>query len=459
MEKRRKTWLLLGVAMVVWASCEDPSTTELREIEREVVVYEGTAIRSAEDLAKIGRSEDFPAEGQYYLAADIDLKEYLAHEGVLRAIGSTCKECGGPLTAGAEHALPLSCFNGECSLYEAEQEPFSGVFYGNGKKISGLVLSGGTTEQGYAGAVYVGLFGYIDRARIRDLTLELGNTEAEKLTYTGTEEAAVQLIGGLAAFARDSHISGVEVRGTGLHIARSREIIAGGVAGAAVHTVLGSLSSSLPLYTGHAPGTPDLLNQTLGGLVGRGTYFQVSGGRMSANIGVESKGGVNYIGGIAGYFSGVMHACEADFESLEIRNAYTGETSASQIYAGGIAGYVFPTYLTFQECSAVFDTLEVTLGGTYGGNVYVGGLVGNADFIEKSHASFQSITVRTEEGARFGSTYVGGLAGASDFNDGIRNSYIAGKDKTRGVQIEVNGSGGSVYVGGLTGWGAFPEAG
>jgi hypothetical protein len=150
--------LFLGAALLValFAAC-DNVVTENEYYDNYVVVPRGIALSNAGDLVKIGSDEDYPLDGAYYLAADIDLAGL---EGNWTPIGTA-------------------------------EDPFSGILNGYGKTIRGFTLPGGETR-------YTGLFGYLYLARITNLTIEVENTEVTvsataantDYTYSGAGVAA-----------------------------------------------------------------------------------------------------------------------------------------------------------------------------------------------------------------------------------------------------------------------------
>jgi hypothetical protein len=474
-----------------------------REVYYDVSVPQGIRIETAEQLANIGIDPDYPADGEYYLANDIDLS-VLWEKGetrfdvtpgtpyVWRSIGSTCKECGGPLTTtGSVHALPLTCQNRDCSLYQVSQPPFSGRFHGNGKTVSGLKLSGGTETDGYNGAMFIGLFGYINGAYIHGLTLEVANTaEDPRIAYNGDTSSAPS-IAAVAAVARSSRINNITLRpgaNAGLYVtaalvSSNTTTYTGGIAGRAYDTSLTNISSSLPVNI-DGNGT-----QVVGGIAGE-TGGMISGAEMTGRITAVSAGINSNVAGIcvgnpgnvpggstlairdctvtmdeftlevaaSGYpslgasISGIGNAvtvadCSVDIGLIKLASNDTS-SNGHPLSAGGISAQF--TAGTIERCSARFDTLEVTAAENVKyGNVYVGGLAGNLgsgttigkvidSYIETDGEI--SVYLPSAEG---GYPYIGGLVGQGD----VFRSNIAG-----GVNIDVTtGTIGIVYTGGLTG--------
>ncbi|MBR5444717.1 MAG: CotH kinase family protein [Clostridia bacterium] len=129
---------------IVWVS---DNTSALYGIQDTTPLPEGAiAIRNAEDLASIGRTEAFPMDGDYVLTADLDLTGV-----VLDAIGGAASACG--IVSG--------------------ENVFSGTFDGRGHTLRGLTMDFSVSTRAHAG-----LFGSVgsddpdDPAVIRNLILK-----------------------------------------------------------------------------------------------------------------------------------------------------------------------------------------------------------------------------------------------------------------------------------------------
>jgi hypothetical protein len=441
--------------VLILLGCEDP-VTELRYVDREVSVPFGIRIETAADLAKIGIDPEFPVSGEYYLGEDIDLsvlntgtagEEEGGKPYVWRPIGSTCKECGGPLIssgANSTQSLPISCINEDCTLFGVSQRPFSGIFHGNGKKISGLVLSGGTEEDGYKGALYVGLFGYIQGAYIHDLTIELANTAEQRIGYTGESISDKPHIAVLAGFARNARIANItlQVKETGgLYVTAvattTGTTYAGGAVGSAYDTTLTGITSSIPLDINGGG------EQTAGGIAAALTTGEISNAEMTGNIRVESGTGLS-VGGIGGTIGGTLKNCTVNLEAMTIQMARTTGVGGS-VSVGGIAG----SGDQIIDCTAEITTIKVDSTDTVARNIYMGGLAGStSQGIENSRARFDTLQVTAEDTTPYMSIFVGGLVGNGSK---ISRSYIEG-EAAISLNLPYTGTY-SIQVGGLAGMG------
>jgi hypothetical protein len=457
------------VQALVWTGCPDP-TTEVEYRDREVVenvpVPYGIRIETAADLAKIGLDPEFPAYGEYYLGNDIDLADWKPEPSEAdpdpapyrwKAIGNTCRECGGPLVPVEINYVnyPVRCVNEACGLYNLYQEPFTGTLHGNGKKISGLVLSGGTDE--YQWPVYIGLFGYVQGAYIHDLAVELANTAEEPVVSTGDADdpATAMYVGALAGYAKNSRIEGISVSGNpGLSVTLSRanNYVGGAVAYATI-TTLSRINAAISMSTRE---TGDVVSQlhSVGGIVGNlHTTGEVSESTMQGDLAAEFiHGGAKSVGGI-----GNLEVSGTTFKKNKaVLGAVTihskRETGIGTIIrAGGIAGFA----TAIQDCAAEFTTLDLDVEDPTITTLYAGGLAGSATTITNSRARFDKITVKDKSSSATGIISVGGLAGNANTSSSITRSYL------EGGTIEVAGEGAnepSFYVGGLTGQGTVSRS-
>jgi hypothetical protein len=497
------------VLAVLFTTCEN--AVENRIVYYNVSVPQGLRIETAADLVSIGVDPNLPPDGEYYLGNNIDLSSlYKVPKGVTskgevipyvwRAIGSTCRSCDGPLspkTPGTSdyHDLPLICKNRDCDLglSQESQPPFSGRLHGNGKTVSGLKLGGGIVgggADGYEGAYDIGLFGYINGAYIHDLTVELANTEAERVTENSI--GSRPSIGALVGFARSSRIENITVRaanGAGLYVTAREGVGAstsvGGAVGGGSFTVLSNITSFLPLdvdgagdmYVGGVAGrlAGEIRNATLtktgtirventsvttrvagicaektasslGALTLRNCTVTLDDLTVKVKLDKNSNRNV-YLAGIGSDASAITD-CSVDIKAiaLEIEDPENG-TYNRAIQVGGIAA-LSASGAVIERCIARFDTLkvlDVTDGKTViQGATYVGGIAANIVGGKVSNCSIEGkgeITVDLPHTATT-TLNVGGLAGSGH----VSRSHAGA------LKIDVTtGTSNTVYVGGLTG--------
>jgi hypothetical protein len=463
-----------------------------------VLVGSGIRIETAQQLAGIGLSEEYPPNGEYYLANDIDLSVLWEEDPensqetppasqtpyVWRSIGSTCRECGGPLLSAntTTHVLPIRCENRDCTLFEAAQQPFSGILHGDGHTIAGLKLPGETNTGVYKEAAYLGLFGYVNSAYIHDLTLKLANTAEERAAYNGTAVSATSAIGGLAAFTRGTRIENITLKAgtddgsagfyaTAALPSSSHTTYMGGVVGNGYNTPVRNITSSVlwnidgpgSLTAGGIANTSEIINAkvteditvTASGLTvmvaGIGSASTIKDCRVNLDELTLTTSGNNGNATLAGIGSGTITDCEVDIRLIKIASTDTGGRGFN---AGGLAaasGQGGVIQNSIERCSVRFDRLEVTADAdTPWASCAIGGLVSRL-----AGTTGMAVTDCTVEGGEIvvnlpndsdGVLMVGGLAGGGN----ILRSGIAGPLK---ITITAGGKGG-VNAGGLTGYGA-----
>lgn len=231
-----------------------------------------------------------------------------------------------------------------------ESQPFMGVFNGNGKKLTGFSISRSTTN-------YVGFFGYISGATIKNLTIE-GDVAGHNY---------------VAAFvgrgAGDCTLTGLTHNGT---------ITANACAGHIAGQYSGSISNA------SANGNVTSAAGLVGGIVGN----QDTSGKTISNVqmtgNVTCTGNPQHVGGIAGRtYAAISNA------------TFTGNVTA-KTKTGGICG---------ETCANITGT---TVNGTVKGSDYTGGICGVSEGGDLTNCfSYSDVT---------GTNYVGGVLGESNGN-------------------------------------------
>ena len=242
-------------------------------------------IRTAEDLAKIGKDENYPLNGNYIQMADIDLSGYRDGEGW----------------------VPIGNYTNR----------FTGKFDGNGFKIRNLYIDRPNIKD-------QGLFGYTKGATLTNISLENVNVTGEEAT------------GGLVGGADESTISNSYATGS-----VEGGYYTGGLVGDAINSTIsnsyatGSVSGEN--YTGGLIGSSEESTITnsyatgsvsgrfyTGGLVG----YAKSSSTITNSYATGSVTGIFYIGGLVGYV-----------DESTISNSYWDEETTDQnISAGGGTG-------------------------------------------------------------------------------------------------------------------------
>jgi hypothetical protein len=357
--------IILGCCIAALLTACDTGEVSYEDVDKPVYVYVpiGIPLESAGDLKKIGVDPGYPLNGDYYLAADLDL--------------SREREPWIPIGTDRAHA-------------------FSGILEGMGKTIRGLNLGEGA-------AAYTGLFGYCYLATVSNLIIEPAYEGPIELS--GEED---QYIGVVAGYTENTRIINVTVKGN-LAIEKSGtgSAYTGGIAGSVVNGELRDCAADLALkgetraggylYAGGIAGsiaqrsgagtckvsgctatgsvtlmTGEEATATLcaGGITGSVNNFTLGNCTSSLRT-VEAIGsGRVYVGGITG--NGAVSSCgvkSPEGFTVRIRGESTG-TESPTVYAGGISGYG-----TVEE-SFVAGPAEIQAESTGTPNLYAGGIAG-----------------------------------------------------------------------------------
>ncbi|MDR2343490.1 MAG: hypothetical protein LBD86_03035 [Spirochaetaceae bacterium] len=350
-----KRLFLFLCAATALASCKN----EYEDIGLPVYRAEpdGMPIASAEEFALIGSK--YPLDGTYYLAADIDFSGFAEWTPI------------GPDAA----------------------RPFTGILYGNGRTVRGLKLGGG--------AMYTGLFGYLQFARISNVTVELDNDFNEALTLTSTAQQYLGVVAGYAIYSDIKDITLVTAEDKGLNITKTT----------------GTLCA--------------------GGLVGQTSASTVSGGEVSLNLKITVTGNTLYAGLVSGYsLTGTIDSCSVD-GSMEI--SATSGTTATSTHIGGITGN---STSGIKNCLSAVRKINVTGGG--GKEVSVGGIVGWGGAVSSGIKTEDSVTIYVKDASPI--IYVGGISGCSRTAT-IDRCFV---DAPVSIKAESNAN---LYVGGILGTG------
>jgi hypothetical protein len=375
-EMKRFTLIFAAAALaVMFSACDAVPLYEDSYYPVYMVRARGTALSSAEDLAKIGVDEDYPLDGSYYLAADIDMS---AHGGW----------------------TPIGTL----------EAPFSGVLDGDGKTISGFSLKGG-------GAAYTGLFGYCLSARLLNLTIEVENTPVILVSTATTGQYA----GILAGFAKSSSMNGITVRGAAdgqLYLVKTGSATsfwAGGLAGYLEDCAVSGITVSLSL---NVMGSSQLRTGLIAGDSNRSMIKSCS---VEGSLDAATGAGIVDAGGIVGYnVTGNIQNCVSAVTRIY---ATTEVANANAVNVGGIAGRC-QTATTISSCRLEAGH-PVTIHGKSlitNGTVYAGGICGyfTGSSIDRCLVEADIIA----EAGVFAHLSAGGIAGYTSAP--ISNSFVRG---------------------------------
>ena len=225
--------------------------------------------------------------------------------------------------------------------------PFQADFNGDGYTLSQIALNIPSTRLNY-----FGVFGYLKNATIRNLIIDKLTMSAATTSY--------QHMGGVAGFATNSTISGVQVTNLNAR-APSRS---GGIIGYAVSTNLVNCGTTGSI-NGHAYASG------LGGLIGRADTSNIFSSFSLINIGVISNSQATYVGSkVGGLFGYLVNTQVRDVYSQGSINFSNITNSQSSTGIGGLVGNLSGGSIT----NAYYAGVMKNILGTY-----VGGAIGLSD--------------------------------------------------------------------------------
>lgn len=355
------------------------------------------------------------------LMNDLDFTKYSSGSGQSTPMGALkAASTAGVYTSG--HAISNFETGKFVPIGSSAVSPYTGIFYGNGKTITGLVVSGSAVN-------YTGLFGYTSGAAISDLTLSGGLIQGnsyvgsivgylgggtisaisnmgtvtginnvggmvgmnpaggtiEACDNAGTVNATGNYAGGVVGknygTFRDNHNTG-EVRSTGSHV--------GGVIGYNNGVTISAISN-----TGAVTGA-----DYVGGVFG-----DIEAGTLTNSENTGLVTGVNHVGGVAGInlAGGRIEACDN-----------VGTVNATGNYVGGVTG--------LNSSSATVNACHNT--AMVGGKGFVGGVTGyNWGIVDDSYNT---------ERVNATDQYTGGVVGFNDAHGRVQNSHNLGEVNSTG---------------------------
>ena len=364
------------------------------DVENRIEIPRGLPIADADELARIGVDEGYPLDGDYYLAENIDL-------------------------SGHKPWTPIG---------KDAAAPFSGVFNGNGKTVSGLSLS---SEGDYAG-----LFGYILTARLIDLTIELDDTTVVLASTTA------QYAGAAAGYIKSSYIYDITIRtaeSAALYAVKAGtgDFYAGGLAGRLEESSVTNITVNLELK---ATSGAILYAGLVAGESALGTF---SSCYAEGAVEALSAAGALYAGGIVGSHTTALEDCVSAVTRVYAENG--GGTTAANV--GGIAGYSADNGNIFtSSLKAGHDVViqgRSTTTATTSSNYYVaaGGISGgSAATIDRCVVDAPVSVIAVSDNPWF--LYAGGITGITSAGSSSTANVILNSSVRRGeVRAETDAEG------------------
>ena len=274
------------------------------------------------------------------------------------------------------------------------EEPFRGVFDGNGYKITGLRIEADSDNESLS--EFVGFFRYVAGGEIRNLILD------------DVEISGGRNVGAIAGTMRDGKIINSSVTGNIYVFFESSDplsffyVSVGGMVGVVFNSEIIDYYSAIDITA--SAGTAAYV----GGITGSANSGTIITNGYSTEDVTASAGSSAYAGGIAGRVS----------VDVTITNSYsTGDVAVSSeagsSYAGGIAGFVLIDSI-ITDC---YNTGDITASaGSDWSSAYAGGIAGRAfssEIIDCYNTG--EITAFSESG----NSFVGDIAGRPFPDDAI----------------------------------------
>jgi hypothetical protein len=322
------------------------------------------------------------------------------------------------------------------------ENPFTGIFNGNGYKISGLWINLPDVEN-------VGFFGKIDNSIIKNLGIITNGSKGGVL--------GLRAIGGIVG---NGYSESSEIKNTYFNGKVEGYEFVGGIAGIAPNLIENSYSIGKVIGVENVGGISGVIgvkirkSYSMAEINGINRVGGITGlfGGGSIVEGSYFKGkviGVNYVGGIAGKSGYFSEAYKCNY-NMGIMESYSDGMIRGVFYVGGIAGYIIDA-IVMNSYSSSYVSGKHSVGGVIGSNdggvintyfvgkvlgegKYTGGIVGhNGGLLENSYFA----------GIVEGKEYTGGIAGYA-YPGGIRgtlsaSSSINGKINTDRLVARISG--------------------
>ena len=304
-------------------------------------------IETAEQLA--GISSDFAAS--YRLDADIDLKDVQWQPiGAFMPMG----------TEGDEAETPNSDY------------AFTGIFNGNGHKISNLKID---APSGFT----VGLFGCVSNSKISDLTVENADINGALMT------------GAVVGYSFASEITNVTLSGNNTVRGNSMDYngtptnadMVGGIVGAGMDSVIRDCTASADIIIPDGGSNAGIGTITagdncmgLGGVAGCGFGSETISGNTAEDVTITAGANAYLVGGVIGYAGGYEDA-QYGVTVTEIKDCTSknteltlgdGAKAVGGIIGGGFYSEIAAAYGAPYDSPAVFTISGSTNGTDYNGN-------------------------------------------------------------------------------------------
>lgn len=325
-------------------------------------VWDGETVTSADDLTVADFYND---NNTYYYIRSAKGLSYFSY---LVNSGNTFKRSSGlAATVYLEADIDLHSYN--WTPVGIGSNVFQGNFDGQGHTIYNMQINSSDIYAGFFGHVGVG-------AKVSNISLKNAN-----ITVSGSNTYVGALVGYLDASDGSSYKSTTlsessasgEIFSSGL----DSSVAVGGLVGYSKGATMKNLKAKVNMELEFASGE----NFAVGGVLGKGTYSQISANYSEGNITVTTAV-AGHIGGLVGQIESASSSCVATLNnSYNVGTINASGTNSISANIGGLVGYVAgangtsSTYFSMSNCYNV-GTITNALSETYS---YVGGLIGKMD--------------------------------------------------------------------------------
>ena len=320
----------------------------------------GKPLGSMADFAKIGVDADFPLDGTYYLSADLNL-----------------------------NWMPIG----------DKDNPFTGVFDGNGKTITLTAFHADALTD----KTYLGIFGYVEGTASQKA--EIKNFKLVSSVGDTSTATAGQAIGLVAGGAEHATIEDITLSGS-FGFESGKTIYVGGVAGyIQAGTLIKNCSSSL----------------TMNIIPGSGSQIYTT----------NASHNPNYIGGFVGMFEGGAGIENCRNTGNVTADSTISSTRSGQVKVGGVAGgsyyYAFaPVDVSYKGYIKNSSSTGTILGKGEGYNTEVGGIAGTTGGDGTKIENCYATGTVSSAGTKSGSPYIGGIVGYNYYGAVVSQCYFNG---------------------------------
>ena len=240
--------------------------------------------------------------------------------------------------------------------------PFKGVFDGNGKKIIGLTINT-TTATDYSKLMYVGLFGRIDKATVKNLGIE----DANIINSTTEHYYNSRYTGGVVGYNIEGSVSNCYSTGSVSSSSTQSSYCTSNAGGVVGRNYKGSVSNCYSTGLVNSLSYGSLATgggfSNAGGVVGYNDEGSVSNCYSTASVSSSSSSkSYSEAGGVVGYSN------EGSVSNCYSTGSVSSSSASMSSYVGGVIGDN-STGSSVSNCAALNPNINCTGTSKYFGRV------------------------------------------------------------------------------------------